>query len=171
MSAVTVPSTSFSEILFVSDFSEQSDRADLRKKHYSGFRRGTFLVHVAQLAPVLALADGAWVDDPLRIRAEEQEIRGRGCFACGRFESEGLVSFRLSWSESRPDCGNSPCRSGDYGNAWKAGAQSTDLRFLHRRDCRFPRNPTANYRPAGAPCHSRSLETSPNPLFNFLLGR
>ncbi len=87
MSAVTVPSTNFSEILFASDFSEQSDRALTYAKSIIRDSGGELLlVHVAQLAPALALADGAWVDDPLRIRAEEQEIEE----AAAALRAEGL---------------------------------------------------------------------------------
>ena len=87
MSAATVPSTTFSEVLFASDFSEQSDRAlTYAKSIIRGSGGELLLVHVAQLAPVLALADGAWVDDPLRIRAEEQEIEE----AAAALRAEGL---------------------------------------------------------------------------------
>jgi nucleotide-binding universal stress UspA family protein len=75
MRVATVPSTTFSKVLLASDFSEQSDRALTYAKSIIRDSGGELLlVHVAQLAPVLALENGAWVDDPLRIRAEEQAI-------------------------------------------------------------------------------------------------
>ena len=74
MSVTTVPSTTFSEVLLASDFSEESDRAlTYAKSIVRGSGGELLLVHVAQLAPVLALPEGVWVDDSVRIRAEEQE--------------------------------------------------------------------------------------------------
>jgi len=74
MSVATVPSTTFSEVLLASDFSEESDRAlTYAKSIIRGSGGELLLVHVAQLAPVLALPEEVWVDDSVRIRAEEQE--------------------------------------------------------------------------------------------------
>ena len=73
MSVATVPSTMFSEVLLASDFSEESCRAlTYAKSIVRGSGGELLLVHVAQLAPVLALPEGVWVDDSVRIRAEEQ---------------------------------------------------------------------------------------------------
>jgi nucleotide-binding universal stress UspA family protein len=74
MSVVIVPSTTFFEVLLASDFSEESDRAlTYAKSIIRGSGGELLLVHVAQLAPVLALPEGVWIDDSVRIRAEEQE--------------------------------------------------------------------------------------------------
>jgi nucleotide-binding universal stress UspA family protein len=74
MSVATVPSTTFSEVLLASDFSEESDRAlTYAKSIIRGSGGELLLVHVAQLAPVFALPEGVWVDNSVRVRAEEQE--------------------------------------------------------------------------------------------------
>lgn len=87
MSVAAVPSTTFSEVLLASDFSEESDRALTYAK---GIVRGSggelLLVHVAQLAPVLELPEGARGDDRVRIRAEEQETQQAAAALC----TEGL---------------------------------------------------------------------------------
>jgi nucleotide-binding universal stress UspA family protein len=87
MSIATVPSTTFSEVLLASDFSEESDRAlTYAKSIVRGSGGELLLVHVAQLAPVLALPEGVWVDDSTRIRAEEQETKE----AAAALRTEGL---------------------------------------------------------------------------------
>jgi nucleotide-binding universal stress UspA family protein len=87
MSVATVPSTTFSEVLLASDFSEESDRAlTYAKSIVRGSGGELLLVHVAQLAPVLALPEGAWVDDSVRVRAEEQETEE----AAAALRTEGL---------------------------------------------------------------------------------
>jgi nucleotide-binding universal stress UspA family protein len=74
MSVATVPSTTFSEVLLASDFSEESDHAlTYAKSIIRGSGGELLLVHVAQLAPVLALPEGAWSDDSVRIQAEQQK--------------------------------------------------------------------------------------------------
>jgi nucleotide-binding universal stress UspA family protein len=74
MSVATVPSTTFSEVLLATDFSEESDRALTYAK---AIIRGTggelLLVHVAQLSPEFAPPEGAWITDSVRARAEEQK--------------------------------------------------------------------------------------------------
>jgi nucleotide-binding universal stress UspA family protein len=87
MSIATVPSTRFSEVLLASDFSEESDRAlTYAKSIIRGSGRELLLVHVAQLDPVLALAEGVWVNDRVSIRAEEQETEE----AANALRTEGL---------------------------------------------------------------------------------
>jgi nucleotide-binding universal stress UspA family protein len=87
MSVATVPSTTFAEVLLATDFSEESDRAlTYAKSIVRGSGGELLLVHVAQLAPVLALPEGAWVDDSVRIRAEEQETEE----AAAALRAEGL---------------------------------------------------------------------------------
>lgn len=87
MSVVTVPSTTFSEVLLASDFSEESDRAlTYAKSIVRGSGGELLLVHVAQFAPVRALPEGAWVDDSVRIRAEKQETEE----AAAALRTEGL---------------------------------------------------------------------------------
>jgi nucleotide-binding universal stress UspA family protein len=87
MSVATVPPTTFSEVLLASDFSEESDRAlTYAKSIIRGSGGELLLVHVAQLAPVLALPEGVWVDDSARIRAEEQETEE----AAAALRTEGL---------------------------------------------------------------------------------
>lgn len=105
MSAATVPSTTFSEVLLASDFSEESDRAlTYAKNIVRGSGGELLLVHVAQLAPVLALPEGVWVDDSARIRAEEQEteeaaaaLRAQG-FRVKAFCPFGSVGERVAQS-------------------------------------------------------------------------
>jgi nucleotide-binding universal stress UspA family protein len=87
MSIATVPSTTFSEVLLASDFSEESDRAlTYAKSIVRGSGGELLLVHVAQLAPVLALPVGSWGDDSVRIRGEEQETE----VAAAALRVEGL---------------------------------------------------------------------------------
>ena len=87
MSVATVPSTTFAEVLLASDFSEESGRAlTYAKNIIRGSGGELLLLHVAQLAPVLALPEGMWVDDSVRIRAEEQETEE----AAAALRAEGL---------------------------------------------------------------------------------
>jgi nucleotide-binding universal stress UspA family protein len=103
MSVATVPSTTFSEVLLASDFSEESDRAlTYAKSIVRGSGGELLLVHVAQLAPVLALPEGVWVDDRVRTRAEEQAteesaaaLRAKGVRAKA-FCSLGSVGQRIA---------------------------------------------------------------------------
>ena len=87
MSVRTMPSTRFSEVLFATDFSEESDRAlSYAKSIVRGSGGELLLVHVAQPAPVIALPEGAWVDDSVRIKAEEQQTQE----AAAALRAEGL---------------------------------------------------------------------------------
>src|SRR6476659_8813314 len=87
MSVKTMPSTRFSEVLFATDFSEESDRALSHAKSIVRASGGELiLVHVAQLPAVIALPEGIWVDDSVRIKAEEQQTEE----AAAALRAEGL---------------------------------------------------------------------------------
>ena len=169
MSIATVPSTTFSEVLLASDFSEESDRAlTYAKSIVRGSGGELLLVHVAQLAPVLALPEGVWVDD-LSEFEQRSRRRKRPPLLCVReglkvkaFCPFGSVGQRIAQTAEIHHA--DLVIIGTHGRRWP---QSPDLWLVCRRNRWFSRNSASDCRPAGAPCPSSSLEAAPGSSAQF----
>lgn len=98
----TVPQ--FSKVLLATDFSEESERALAYAKSIVRASAGELLlVHVAQLAPVLAVPEGSWIpDDTARIEAEQRETEEAAaalraqCFKVKAFCPFGTVGQKVA---------------------------------------------------------------------------